>query len=235
MYLRLPAAVTLALLASACHPLGTPASRPALPPRLVFAEVGHEGGQVTAGSALSHHYAFRNTGGLDLTIDNLRAACDCTATVESRTIKPGAASVVDARCETTNASGHVAHTITVYSNDPAQPVTTLTLSADVDAEVVAEPPRLYVGHCHRGQMAPGEAQLVVGPPATVTAVETAGAVIDAALADGPQPAAKRVRVMIKKDAPSGRFEASLVVRTTSRRRAELRIPVIGVVDDDPLS
>jgi hypothetical protein len=229
--LRLAAALWL----SGCHAPGDTARAPVLSPDLAVASAVHDAGRLQAGSPLQHQFTLRNAGGLDLSIDNLRVACDCSATVSARIIRPGAQAVVDASCETANAAGAFLRTITVYSNDPAQPVTTLTLRANIDAEVTAIPAQLYVGHCRRGQEGAGEAQVVAVPPAAVTAVATRGAVIAAVLADGSQPGTKRVRVTIKPDAPLGPFEESLLVRTTSRQRAEVAIPVVGVVDDGPAS
>lgn len=178
-----------------------------------------------------HAFAFRNAGGLDLQIDNLRPSCDCTATAAPvRLLPPGADSAIEVSFDTSDEFGKQTRTITVYSNDPAQPVITLTLRADVDADVAADPPQLYVGHVRRGETAPNDARLVVGAAAAVTLgpLEASGPVVGSFLRTGD--AGKRVVVRIKPDAPLGRFRETVTIHTTSRQRPVLTIPVSGAVD-----
>ncbi len=178
-----------------------------------------------------HAFAFRNAGGLDLQIDNLRPSCDCTATAAPvRLLPPGTDSAIEVSFDTSDEFGRQTRTITVYSNDPAQPVITLTLRAEVAAEVAADPPQLYVGHVRRGQTAPHDARLIVGDPGAVTLgpLEASGPVVNSFLRAGD--AGKRVVVTIKPDAPLGRFRETVTIHTTSRQRPVLTIPVSGTVE-----
>ena len=202
------------------------------PPKLVFQGTTHDFGRPTQGTKVMHTYAFHNAGGLDLTIDNIRAACDCTvAALSSRVIPPGGEGSIEATLDTSHDIGRQTRTITVYSNDPAQPVTTLSLVGDIDAEVAADPPALYVGHVHRGQAAPNDIRLVSKEGVAVGSPETRSKVIDAnvhAAATGT-----RLRISIKPDAPPGRFKDTVTVRTSSTRQPTVTISVVGVVDAEP--
>ena len=201
------------------------------PPKLVFQGTTHDFGRPTQGTKVMHTYAFHNAGGLDLTIDNIRAACDCTvAALSRRVIPPGGEGSIEATLDTSHDIGRQTRTITVYSNDPAQPVTTLSLVGDITAEAAADPPALYVGHVHRGQVASNEVRLLAGDSVAVGPPESHGTVVDASLrtaATGP-----RIRVAIKPNAPPGRFKDTVTVRTSSARQPLLTIPVVGVVDVD---
>lgn len=222
--------LTLAL-ALACGVYACTDREPAAPvssaPRVAFDQTLHDFGVVEQGTRVTHTYRFRNAGGLDLTIDNVRTSCGCTAAVTaSRVVASGNAGAVVVECDTTDAVGSQNKTITVYSNDPAQPVTTLTLSGGVRADVAAAPPRLYIGHLGRGQTA-ANAVRIVGD-VTVVSVEAEGARIEPVLSDG----GRQLQVVVKKDAPLGSFEEIVTVRTSSNRRPLLRVPVVGVVDGD---
>jgi hypothetical protein len=228
--LRSAAAVAVALVSASC--IADRAAAPARqPPKLEFTETTHGLGRVDAGELARHSYAFRNTGGLDLSIDNVRAACSCTAAaVPARVIPPGGDGVIDVTFDATHERGPVTRTITVYSNDPARPVTTLTLVADVDAVVAADPPALYVGHVRRGESAPNPVRLL-GAVGTVGPVEGTGPVLDATVngvVSERSPAT--LRVSVKPQAPLGRFKESVLVHTRDARQPQLAIPVVGVVD-----
>jgi hypothetical protein len=208
----------------------SPSEPPAAPPKIVFQETTHDFGRTAQGTEVTYTYAFHNAGGLDLSIDNVRGSCGCTvAAPSSRILHPGEDGSIAVALDTARESGRQTRTITVYSNDPAQPVTTLSLVGDVDAEVAADPPELYVGHLRRGQAARNEVRLLAADNVSVSTVE-GRKITDASLrtvASGTY-----IRVAIKPDAPPGRFRDMVTVRTNSTRQPLLTIPVVGVVDAD---
>jgi len=221
---------TAALALVACAGGGSPAPS-ASAPRITFEETRFDGGAVDAGTQVVHSYRFRNAGGRDLVIDNVRPSCGCTATVTpSRVVAPGGHGTLVVAFDTADVVGPQEKTISVYCNDPTHPVTTLTLAAGVRADVAAEPPRLYVGHLRRGQTAPTTVHIVGG--ASVASVETTGQRIGAALAGGTSARAQQISITVKKDAPIGSFEQLVTVRTRNARRPVLQILVVGVVDGD---
>lgn len=212
---------------SACAPSG-PASAP---PKIVFQETTYNFGSAVQGTRVTHTYAFHNAGSLDLSIDNLRASCNCTvAALSAKVIPPGGEATIDATFDTAHDVGHKTRTITVYSNDPAHPVTTLSLVGNIDAEVAADPPGLYVGHLRRGEAAPNEVRLSATDPAALSTADTHGKVVEASLHN--VAGGTRLRVAIKEDAPLGRFKDTVTVHTKSVRQPMVAIAVVGVVDAD---
>jgi len=201
-------------------------------PRMVLQEVVYDFGAVEQGTNVSHAFRLSNAGGLALSIDNLRSSCDCTATVApARVIAPGGSAAADVLFDTARASGHQSKTVSVYSNDPSQPVITLTLTGRVTAELAAEPPHLYVGHLGRGETARNGVSL--SGIAGITAVEAAGKVIEATLISAAaSDRGKHIQVRVRKSAPLGRFEDTITVHTNSARQPQLNVPVTGVVDGD---
>jgi uncharacterized protein DUF1573 len=201
----------------------------------VFDQTSYDFGDVEQGARVAHTYTFRNDGGLDLTIDNVRAFCGCTAAVASaRVVSPGGAGRIEVTFDTARDFGRTPRSITVYTNDPLQPVTTLALVGNVDADVAVDPVDLYVGHLRRGEAARNSAR-VLAPHGAVAVgpVEAHGRVIEAALREPAAGAAARlVRIAIQKDAPVGRFKEDVVVHTNSPRRPLVTLAVTGVVDGD---
>jgi uncharacterized protein DUF1573 len=220
---------------SACD-RSVPSSVPTRAPKIAFGETTYDFGRVDRGAQVTHAFAFRNTGGLDLTIDNVRTSCECTAAAApARVIAAGEDGTIEVIFDTTHDGGHKARTVTVYSNDPAQPVTILTLQGSIAADVTAEPRQLYLGHVARGQTVANEVRLVPDEHAVVTlaGVDAGGRVIEATLDDAaPGASGRRLRVAVKSDAPLGRFQESVIVRSTSRLHPTLSIPIAGVVDGD---
>ena len=222
--------IGLLLLSSACATAPTPPQ----PPKIVFEDTTRDFGHVEQGAAVRHQFTFHNGGGLDLTIDNVRASCGCVATTTaSRAIVAGGSGAIQVTFDTGREVGRTVRTITVYSNDPTSPVTALTLRGDIDADVAAEPPQLYLGHVRAGQTVPSELRIVTPRDgASVGAVEASGPVIEATATD---PSRRHIRVAVRKDAPAGRFREQLSVRITSARHPLVTIPIAGTVDADGLS
>jgi hypothetical protein len=225
-------AVTTLVAVGACNRWEPPASRQRQPPTLACSETAYDFGQAAQGGILRHSYTIRNTGELNLRIDNVRTSCDCTASISAGVLTPGASATVEVSFDTARAFGPARKSITLYSNDPTQPVTTLTLSADVIAAVAADPPQLYVGRIGRGQAVAKAIRLLGREAGAVVSVDTDGKVVDATLRLMPQVADKSIRIAIKQDAPLGEFAESLAVRGPNRQAPILIIPVSGIVEGD---
>jgi hypothetical protein len=225
--------VVCAVATAGCSPRGA-SERPQQPPRIVFLDPTHDFGHVSQGTAVTHAFVFRNVGGLDLTIENVRASCGCTAAVTSgRVIPPGGTASIETTYDTTRDFGRKTWSVTVYANDPSRPVTTLALVGQIDAEAAADPPQLYVGHLARGQTARNEVRLLAARSVTLGPIVGTGKVVEASTHPARQDARDtRLAVAIKPNAPAGRFNELISVRTSSPRQPIMTIPVIGIVDSE---
>jgi hypothetical protein len=222
------------MLAAALGTLAHACARPSAPPpsvqapKIAFEGTEYDFGAVDRATRITHRFAFRNIGGLGLKLDNMRASCGCAATASPAAAIPrGASGAVEVTCDTADTFGPQNKTVTVYSNDPAQPVSTLTLSGRVRAEAAADPPRVYVGHLGRGQSALNEVR-ILGEVAAAGRVETSGKSIEATLDDTTK--GRRLRIAIKNDAPLGAFKEIATLPTGSPRQPLLAVPITGVVD-----
>lgn len=90
-------------------------------------------GRIKEGTILVREVAVRNDGKKDLTIRSLQGNCSCvTGSVESTTLKPGAETKLKIAFATQGRTGIQQKAITIYSNDPRNPVQRVTLSGFVE-------------------------------------------------------------------------------------------------------
>jgi hypothetical protein len=212
--------------------LQEPAPRP--PPKLAFAATTYDFGRIAQGTAVEHRFDFINDGGTELTIINLRASCDCQATLEGGAdVAPRATGAVRGRFDSGAVYGPQRWTITVYSNDPAQPAVTLTVSGEVLLDVAADPRQVYLGVVPPGVAALREVALRRGS----TAVS-----IGAPRSEAPQLAlrlqesangddvAAILAIGTAASAPPGPFSTVVQLPTSSAAHPVLRIAVAGIID-----
>jgi hypothetical protein len=208
-------------------------------PRVEMAEPGtFDFGTVDRGVRVEHTFRLRNGGDADLYVDHVKGSCGCTAAVIST---PYASSGGEARIlvslDTGRMTGRTTKTVTVYTNDAEAPAIGLTLTGQVVADLVVTPSPLYLGRLRRGD--PGTREVLIGPGRTdatyeVTAVEAGHPGLRAVVARDDEPAKQRLLVSLDPDMPLGRFNAQMVLRTTSPREPVVALPVFGSVEGDVL-
>lgn len=104
-------------------------------PRIEFDKTEFKGQSVIEGEKLTVTYTFKNTGGSELIIEDVRASCGCTATSpKDKVIAPGASSEIKATFDSRGRMGKQRKTITVRSNDPVNGSVLLRLEADVERD-----------------------------------------------------------------------------------------------------
>jgi len=100
---------------------------------LTFDHKEFDAGDILQGQILTHAFTFTNTGKSDLIINSVKASCGCTAVEPTeKVIKPGQSSKIEARFDSNGKSGPQSKTITVATNDPANPYIVLTLKCNIN-------------------------------------------------------------------------------------------------------
>jgi hypothetical protein len=108
-------------------------------PRMTFFKTVHEFGDIWDVDTLPCEFGFLNSGDQPLIIEKVHPGCGCTTTtLEKMTYAPGESGTIDAAFKP-NATGKLAKTITVLSNDAEAPTTTLYLRANVTPFVQTSP------------------------------------------------------------------------------------------------
>jgi len=100
------------------------------PPKIVFNEQVKDLGEVYYGEVVDYNFEVTNKGKSDLILRRAYGTCGCTvAKVSNEPIKKGKKGIVSVKFDAKNLSGYQIKTITVISNDPVTPYTTLTIKA----------------------------------------------------------------------------------------------------------
>ncbi|MGE0822478.1 MAG: DUF1573 domain-containing protein [Candidatus Binatia bacterium] len=214
-----------------------PAPLPA--PRIAFQESVYDFGKVEQGDQVNHLFHFTNQGDRDLRIEAVKTSCGCTAAViSSEVIPPGKEGTISATFDTSKFFGEKVKTVTVHSNDPTQPVVTLTLQGEIAVDVSAEPAQVYLGKIRRGAGATHSVELLADASKniTITDVTTDSPLVSlrtvALEKDGRK--GKKLFVSLRKDAPLGRVSTEIAVKTNSPKRPLFTIPVFGHIEGDLL-
>jgi len=194
-------------------------------------------GSIEQGEKIKHVFAFTNAGADPLTIDKVRTSCGCTAAVTSaKTLLPGQKGTIETTFNSSRFHGHIHKTITVYSNDPDEPVVQLKLRGKVAAELVIVPPReLFFGLVEYKKSASKSFLLTQGgnKPLEVTKAECDLDFISTEIVAGSTGKKKMYQVMlhVSEKAPLGRFEGKVKIYTNLPKHVVVERKVMGVVKE----
>ncbi len=90
-------------------------------------------GKVKGGEILTHNFMFENAGNSLLIIKDIKTSCGCTAVLASKkNLEPGEKGSLKVTFNTRGYSGNVSKYIYVYSNDPKESRSVLSVSANVE-------------------------------------------------------------------------------------------------------
>jgi Protein of unknown function (DUF1573) len=216
-----------------------PAATATPAPRIVFQELLYDFGTVEQGDQVNRLFKFTNQGTRDLRIESVKTACGCTAAVISaEVIAPGQEGTISATFDTSKFFGERVKTVSVHSNDPLQPVTTLTLQGVIAVEVAIEPAQLYLGRVRRGAETTHTIELLhdTNKPIAITDATVTSPFVSLRSEDLEKNGkkGKKLFVTLRKDAPFGRVSTDITVTTTSQKHPTLTIPVFGHIEGDLL-
>lgn len=89
-------------------------------------------GNVKEGNIVEVTIAFKNSGKKDLLIKDVKTSCGCTAALlSSKKLKPGEQGDLRIELDTSNRTGKLTRTVTLFSNDPVDPSQTITIFANI--------------------------------------------------------------------------------------------------------
>jgi hypothetical protein len=101
-------------------------------PKISFQKTEYETWKIPQGQSVSTVYPFSNMGSRDLTIKRIKTNCSCTVgEALQTTLKPGENSQIKVTFQTDEREGWEEKLITVYSNDPQNPVKVLKIRASI--------------------------------------------------------------------------------------------------------
>ncbi len=211
-------------------------------PKLVVPEPVFDFGQRDNSETVTHHFVLRNEGTGVLKIESVRASCGCTTTeLPTDTLAPGEELKLETQTNLRGRQGPQTKTVTVFSNDPEQPSLRLTMKGDALASIAIEPMNIQFGRVEDDQ--PREAKVTIKS----TKEDVSFSVLSSELSDlnfithevkeiVPQ---REYELIVKAEGPLpvGHHNGRIIVRTDSRERAVIWVPismqVIGAVQVMP--
>ncbi|MHC4816298.1 MAG: DUF1573 domain-containing protein [Planctomycetota bacterium] len=189
-------------------------------------------GKVKKGEPIRLEFVIRNAGDATLEITEVKPACGCTVAEFDARIAPGGIGRVKTVVETKSFGGAIAKSVTVFTNDSANPRLNLVVKALISEPVIARP---------------GYARFmtVQGQPVETsvqTVSSTDGSDLEVVSVSSPYPFVKvthrrdegdpgrwRVELRLDPKAPAGPLADYVVVRTDHPEQAEVKIAVSGLV------
>jgi hypothetical protein len=102
-------------------------------PKIEFESLVFDFGTLTQGESASSSFKFKNTGKSDLLIRKVKTSCGCTAVApEDKLVPAGGESKIDVTFRSRGKKGKQNKTITVITNDPINPSSTLKVTGTIN-------------------------------------------------------------------------------------------------------
>jgi hypothetical protein len=212
-------------------------------PDLQFEQKTYDFGTVYKGASVVHKFKFTNKGDAVLNIGKVKTSCGCTAALtSSKTINPGESGEIETTFRSKNFRGRITKKIYVNSNDPDENKIQLVIKGVVLDEVTLEPQRIQFNMVEKGaehskafhvkQM--GEKPLKIldiksNLDFLSAKVESADKIFDVKKGEKLD---YEVLVTLAKNAPPGKFNGVLTIKTNLNNIPDIKYYVVGMVKED---
>ncbi|MFQ5591046.1 MAG: DUF1573 domain-containing protein [Phycisphaerae bacterium] len=191
-------------------------------PRLFVGERVRDLGTIIEGDKVVVTWKLENKGDADLIIENTRASCGCTVvrlSDEDTTVPPGGSLDLKAEYDSRHRRGEQRISVTVYTNDPLEPMLKLEVAARVIKLYRLTPSQVVnIRSLKRGQTAQQTLDLAPsegGADVELLAVElNYAAPLSHAVErfDTPHGPGRRISFTVLDDAPLGRLTARVTLK-----------------------
>ncbi|MBI9092841.1 MAG: DUF1573 domain-containing protein [Desulfobacterium sp.] len=112
-------------------------------PVITIEEKAFHVGTIVEGDKITHDFQVINKGKQPLNLPKVTTDCSCTTATSDRTILPGESGIITVIFDTEGGSGETFKKVTLYSNDPANPVTVIEIGANILERVTIKPDRIF--------------------------------------------------------------------------------------------
>ncbi len=219
------------------------AAVPAVPkgkPDLQFEKKVFDFGSIYKGASVSHKFKFTNKGDGVLNIGKVKTSCGCTAALtSSKTLKPGEGGTIETTFNSKNFRGRITKKIYVNSNDPDEGKVQLVIKGNILEEITLSPQRIAFNMVAKGEehsnsfhvKQAGEKELKILDiksdlgfiSAKVGATDT---IFDMKKGEKLD---YTIDVTLAKNAPIGRFNGTLTIKTNLKKQPNIKYQVVGIV------
>jgi hypothetical protein len=199
--------------------------------RIHFPEPIFDFGSVWQGENVTHNFKFQNVGDDTLKISKVRASCGCSkAEASTNKIPPGRFGEIEVAFKTGGYLGRQTKNISVYSNDPTNPVVKLQLKGEVKMEVEVRPSYLSFGSIPKHTQATGQFEVIQRgeQELIIERVTTNKESLKIDSVEKQERGGKNiysVKVSFNGDAPVGNLLERVEITTNLERRKTILVPV----------
>jgi hypothetical protein len=199
-------------------------------PKLEVEQPTFDFGEVAQGQMVNHEFSFSNNGNELLLIEKVKSSCGCTAAlVSANTLAPGETGTVRAQFDTTRFRNVVTKTISLYSNDPRQPVTRMYVKGKIKVPVSVVPERVNLGQVAIGKTATTKLTLENHGDADLRLDEIRTSSPDLALVLPAETLlagqSAVIDIQLTPKAGQNRFSGYIIIPAKGPLKSDLRIPV----------
>ena len=121
-------------------------------PSMVFSQTEFDFGTIEQGEKVTHTFNFKNAGDAVLEIANVAASCGCTsAKPDKLSYNPGEEGAIPVTFDSTRFTNQISKTVTVTSNDPAQPKIVLKIKGTILVEINTSPTSVMFSNLKRSE------------------------------------------------------------------------------------
>lgn len=206
-------------------------------PHIEFESTTFDFGKVDQGKEVTHAFKFRNTGGSELTIEQVQSSCGCTAALaSSKKIEPHGEGTIEATFKTKGYQGRTTKTIRVHSNDPAVSAVTLRITGDILTDVMVKPRSLNFGNMRRDTATEKELELTFSSDEEIEIkkIEFTSGHFTSTVKPFETEAGRGVKITVSamEELPLGRVKEKVLIHTTSTKNPTLTVPIYAYVQGD---
>lgn len=187
-----------------------------------------------SGQNIEEVFTLPNTGNQPLDLEVERASCGCVgATLSAKTLKPRQRATLTFKIQASG-WGSKTESVTLKTNDPAQPHATLTVQAKMPPTVVPNPSQLSF-ETVEGEATQRFISLLLPEGASLESVRARQPFVSTQVKES-QPitggSMQRIAVSITASAPPGAFKDELTLRLKNAPVPQIGVPVEGDVKED---
>jgi len=208
---------------------------------LVFEEEKVDLGTITDGEKIEIEFPFRNVGSSPITIIRSKPSCGCTLTktMENEVFQPGESGVIEAIFDPTGKKGRTSVRVTVETDDPVRPVTTLSLTAEVESIIRVDPVMVQFEDVRKGESKTitleltGEMDGLKALFATATDSTKIGTEVVETWVDERNGKSKTsIDVTLKPQMETGQVRERIYIRTNDPRRRLVEVKTLARIVGD---
>lgn len=189
-------------------------------------------GSIPHGKTVEHVFTIRNKGTDPLVIKNVRPSCGCTAVSKSSSvIDPGKTGEIRSSFNSSNFNGAIQKTIAVDTNDPKNPISTLTLKGTIHQEIQIDPKQISLGQIKLNETV--RASLLITNKGSkvlkITSVTSSipKLVVETAKKDLNPGESYRISIAVHVAKGDRLLSGYLAIHTDNPARSEILVPVYG--------